>query len=187
VFEALEKGKALPEKAVGPGFTATLSGKMPVVFEPQDTMHSFALGFTVRSQGTGDVATVSGTSVLVQDGKWAYKAADGSIVASKISADNQWHQILVSHYEARGETLFFVDGKLAGTTSEHVQPKQFALGGPRGGSYKDLLIYRAALNADEAAALFSGTLLQASLEIYAPLTESQFENRAQSLSVLNPQ
>jgi len=31
---------------------------------------------------------------------------------------------------ARGETLFFVDGKLAGKTSERLQPNRFVLGGP---------------------------------------------------------
>ena len=53
---------------------------------------------------------------------------------------------------------------------------------------KDLMIYRSALNADEVAALNKGSLLQASLEVYAPLTDarltpgSALENLAQSLS-----
>ena len=50
------------------------------------------------------------------------------------------------------------------------------------------MIYRSALNADEIAALESGRLLQASLEVYSPLVEPQFrsggtvENLAQSLT-----
>jgi hypothetical protein len=58
---------------------------------------------------------------------------------------------------------------------------------------RDVLIYRSALNSDEAAALWKGALPQASLEVYAPLAERQFgkglpvENRAQSLSELKLQ
>jgi lysophospholipase L1-like esterase len=182
LFEALEKGKPLPTKPTGDtGFARISAGAAPLAFEPQDPMHSFTLAFTIRAQGNGDVANINTNAILVQNGKWAYKAADGSIVASQIGADAQWHQIVLSHYEARGETLLFIDGKLAGKTSERIQPKRFTLGGPRDGEYKDLFIYRSALNADEAAAMASGTLLQASLEIYAPVLA---ENRAQSLSSL---
>ena len=61
---------------------------------------------------------------------------------------------------------------------------------PQQADYKDLFVFRSALNPDEAAALHEGKLLQASLEIYAPLNDAQFrqdgsiENRAQSLAVI---
>ena len=96
--------------------------------------------------------------------------------------------MLVSHYTARGETLFFVDGRLAGATAERLEPTRFGLGGPGEADFRDLLIYRSALNADEVAALDSGRLLQASLEVYSPLTDAQFHsggavaNLAQSLT-----
>jgi hypothetical protein len=53
---------------------------------------------------------------------------------------------------------------------------------------RDILLYRSALNEDEVGALQGGTLLQSSLEIYAPLVDlnvaagGSVENRAQSLS-----
>jgi lysophospholipase L1-like esterase len=124
----------------------------------------------------------------VQNGLWTYKAANGSIVRSDVKADARPHRVLVSHYTARGETLFFVDGKLAGATAERLEPKNFALGAPGEADFKDLMIYRSALNADEVAALESGRLLQASLEVYAPLTDTAFHadgdaaNLAQSLT-----
>jgi len=55
---------------------------------------------------------------------------------------------------------------------------------------KDLLIYRSALNIDEAKALFYDQFLQSSLEVYAPLNNETFikgnevNNYAQSLSKL---
>jgi hypothetical protein len=131
-------------------------------------------------------------------GRWAYTAANGRVIQSDVKADDGWHQLVVSHYTARGETLFFVDGKLAGTTAERLETKGFAFGGALTMAreaqqvidFKDLLIYRSALNADEVAALHTGTLLQASLDVYAPLADAKFEralgveNRAQSLSVV---
>jgi len=217
LFEALEKGKPRPSRpAADRGFARVGSGT-PISFDPPQAMHSFAFGFSVRAQGDGPVATVSGATlssasetrrggrgaayesmtltpganftalVAVENGKLAYRPANGTPIVASVVADAQWHQVLLSHYTARGETLLFVDGKLAGKTAERLQPHRFALGGPRQGDYKDLFIYRSALNADEAAALAAGTLLQASLEIYAPLSDETFtsvENRAQSLSDL---
>ena len=134
----------------------------------------------------------------VTGGRWSYKAADGRVMTSAVKANGDWHQLVISHYTARGETLFFVDGKLAGTTAERLETKGFAFGSPLAMvrdpqqpiDLKDLLIYRSALNADDVAALHAGTLLQASLEVYAPLSDAKFtrasgvENRAQSLSVV---
>jgi lysophospholipase L1-like esterase len=134
-------------------------------------------------------------TVAIQHSVWTYTAGNGTTITSSAKADAAWHHILVSHYTARGETLFFVDGRLAGKTVERLEPTRFIVGGPGAGAhtaspkqadFKDLLIYRSALNADEAAALSNGTLLQASLEVYAPLQDGKFqsgaplENRAQS-------
>jgi hypothetical protein len=141
-------------------------------------------------------------AVGIKNGMWTYTASSGTIVASTVKADAAWHQLVVSHYTARGETLFFVDGKLAGHAAERLAPTRFVIGGPgasataalssgpKQADYKDVLIYRSALNADEVAALQKGTLLQASLDVYAPLADASFardarlENRAQSLAAM---
>ena len=220
LFEALEKGKPRPSRTPNDSGFARVSGATgSLMFEPQQTMHSFAIGFSVRAQTNGVVTGITGSTlsattetkrggrgaafesttlvpaggfasaILVQDGKWAYMGSNQSVVASTINADSQWHHVLVSHYAARGETLFFVDGKLAGKMSERLEPKRFGLGATQA-DYKDLFIYRSALSADEAAALASGTILQASLEVFAPLTDAKFaantavENRAQSMSTV---
>jgi lysophospholipase L1-like esterase len=123
----------------------------------------------------------------VEHGVWTYTASTNAKVTSDVKADAAPHRLVLSHYAARGETLFFVDGKLAGAVAERLEPKRFGLGGLQA-DYKDLLIYRSALNRDEVAALESGRLLQASLEVYSPLNEAQFraggavENLAQSLA-----
>jgi len=155
--------------------TVTRSGQAPVTIES-----------TSLTPGAAAAATLG-----VRNGVWAYTSTAGTVVSSSVRADAAWHGLLVSHYTARGETLFFVDGVLAGRAAERYAPGRFVIGGPgqsRRMDVKDALIYRSALNADEAAALAKGTLLQASLEIYAPLNDARLtkgaavENRAQSLS-----
>jgi len=70
---------------------------------------------------------------------------------------------------------------------ERLEPNRFGLGGAQA-DYKDLLIYRSALNPEEVAALESGKLLQASLEVYSPLSDTELrsgesvKNLAQSLT-----
>ena len=134
--------------------------------------------------------------VSVTDGRLTYTSATGRTVASSVDAtDGAWHHVVLSHYVARAETLLYVDGALAGSIREQLQPEQFILGGagepdspaPDQADYKGWMVHRAGLNADEVAALHGGTLLPASLEVYAPLTgagAAAGENLAQSLSVV---
>jgi lysophospholipase L1-like esterase len=128
------------------------------------------------------------SGVVIEGGRWVYRTADGRRVRSQVDADRSWHDVLVSHYTARGETLLFVDGALAGRIDERLEPAQFALGGTTALDVKDFVLYRSALNEDEVAALHGGALLQASLEVYSPLDNVRFEpggavaNLAQSLT-----
>ena len=236
LFEALEKGKPNPVRAIGGGFARIASGVAPLTFAPPETLHPFALSIMVRTQNDGTLAAISGStlaartethqnegtpftattlsadkaftaSLAVQNGTFGYRPAAGTFVDSGIRADAQWHNIVLSHFTARGETLLFVDGKPAGKAAERLEPTRFVVGGPgaaqtgvgadpqvrpgpRQADYKDVFLYRAALNADEVAATNQGKMLKGSLEIYAPLTDAEFkadstiENRAQSLTAL---
>ena len=137
-------------------------------------------------------------TVAVQNGKWAYTPSDGAAIASASAADGQWHHIVISHSTARGMTFFFVDGKLEGSAAERLEPNRIVVGGPgsaqgsapKQADYKNVFVFRSALNPDEAMVLNSGKMLHASLEVYAPLNDAQFkanegvENLAQSLAVL---
>ena len=131
-------------------------------------------------------------------GRWVYAAAGGNTVTSPApGANGRWHHVVLTHYVARGRTHFYVDGRLVGTIAERLQPDRFVLGGPgpdwstavaAQADYKEWMVHRAGLNRDEVAALHNGTLLQASLELYAPMslteTDDAFANRAQSLSTI---
>ena len=117
----------------------------------------------------------------------------GEVVASSVPADARWHQLLVSHYTARGESLFFVDGVLAGRAAERLAPAGFTVGGPalaRRLDVKDVLIYRSALNADEAASAVPRHAAAGkprdlrAVERCAFRQGTAVENRAQSLAAL---
>lgn len=125
------------------------------------------------------------------NGRLIYTSSDGNAVSAALRpVTDAWHQVTVTHYVARGETLLYADGNLIGSVEERLQPESFTLGGPgkvasddksARADYKALMLHRAGMNADEVAALHDGVMLQASLELYAPLASSA-ENLAQSLS-----
>lgn len=204
LFEALRAGKPVPQKKAS-GF-ASIRGKAkasPLSFIPEDIIHSFTLAFSIRTSSKGSIAAVVGNdaSALLEIGKdkrFSYQSSSGKRITSKVKAiKNKWHNVVISHRYLKGETLFFVDGELGGTVPERFAPIQFVLGGigtakgekaPSKTDYREWLIYRASLNEDEVEALHEGKLLQASLEVYAPLDSvtlkpnASVENLAQSLS-----
>ena len=169
------------------GTVATISGRrLDMTIESKKLERG---GRTVEFESatlTPGAAFVSG--VVVDQGQWAYRSATGRLIRSDVRADGAWHQILLSHYTARGQTLLFVDGKLSGSLDERLEPTRLALGGTTAFDARDFVFYRSAMNADEAAALHGGTLFQASLEIYSPLDHVELRagadvaNLAQSMT-----
>jgi lysophospholipase L1-like esterase len=174
------------------GTVATISGRLlDIAVAPMKLERA---GRTVEFESAtltplGDFVS----AVIVDDGRWAYRGTGGRLIRSGVRADRSWHQLLVSHYTARGQTLFFVDGTLAGTLDERLEPSRFALGGTTGFDARDFVFYRSAMNADEAAALHGGSLLQASLEVYSPLDNvdlragAEVANLAQSMTAARVQ
>jgi len=156
------------------------------------------LGILEIVETPGTLPTAGGT-VELRGNALVYVATNGSEIAAPIDADDgSWIEVALSHSYARGLTLLYVDGVLAGTTAEHLVPAQFVLGGP--GlladrppaptvlDLQDWCVYRAPWTPDEAMAQHTGALQQASLELCAPLDDASFpeggsaSNRAQSLS-----
>lgn len=198
LFEAMEQGIPIPKKSAGNGLLR-LGNKDGVwsylEFTSKNTIHSFSLGFFVHSNNDGTLAAIEGknsvATVEMKDGTFAYLSSNGKSTGSAIDGtDGRWHHIVVSHRYAHGETLFFVDGDFIGSVKERFAPRKFTLGAKnlKEANFKELLIYRSALNDLEVKTIGQGTLLQASLEVYAPLEEHIFnrnksvKNLAQSLS-----
>lgn len=207
VFDAMEAGKKIPYKIRSAHYLQLKdeTSDQPLTYIPDDTIHSFAISFLVKNPANGTLATLKGihntSGIGANNNKITYKAANGSILSGDTAQTNKgWIYVMVSHQWASGTTTLYVNGQLAGTTKENLNFKKFILGGDGGeknlsettkeAGFKDLLIYRSALNMDEAKALYYDQLLQSSLEIYAPLDDVAFKsgtnanNYAQSLSRL---
>lgn len=207
IFDAMEAGKKTPYKVRSTRYLQLKNeiSNQPLTYIPDDTIHSFAISFLVKSPTKGTLATIKegdhACGIILNNDKITYRAANGSTLSGDTTQTNKgWIYVVISHQWASGITSLFVNGQLAGTTKENLNFNKFILGGNGGeknlsgsvkeAGYKDLLIYRSALNIDEAKALYYDQLLQSSLEIYAPLDDAVYKsgskanNYAQSLSRL---
>lgn len=124
-------------------------------------------------------------SLSVSGGRIAYTSSGGDSISTAFAAAKAWHDVTLTHYAGRGETLLYVDGEHVGSVAERLQPETFRLGGTANTNYQDWMIHRGGLTSDEVRVLHSNKLLQASLEIYVPLRgEDPTTNGAQSLSAV---
>lgn len=205
LFDAMLAGKPTPTP-VKSSAHITVKGERedtPVSFIPEDVILSFTVAVQVRPSSGGCLIAVKGQNEwrrieVEQNGKLRYTSSVGqTIVSPEPVTDGNWHDVAVCHRYLRGETELFLDGESLGKTEEVFFPVHFAIGGcgtrERGpesarADYRELLIYRSPLNEDEVKALHEGKLLQASLEVYAPLndgrvdTDTPLVNLAQSMS-----
>ena len=217
LFAALRAGKPIPQRSRNDGFVKLRADSLDAMsYDVDDTMHSFALTFTVRPAKDGPIATIRGqlldseftivrrsygafewdtesikltpaddfaATLGVRDGRISYYSPGGRSISTSMEKSDAWYDVTLTHYAARGETLLYVDGERVGSVTERLQPTAFMLGGTANTDYKDWMIHRSGLNKDEVTALHNGRLLQASLEIYSPLSgEDPIANHAQSMS-----
>ena len=201
LFEALKQGKALPARTSGTKFVTvgSGSGKAPLSFIPDDVIHSFAVVFSIRTGSRGTVCTILTRDGVVrldvgEDGGLDCSSSGGaSLDVQDRIADGRWHDIALSHRYLSREILLFVDGEPVGSLDGRLEPIHFVLGGGSDrqlekADFRDWMIYRSSLNDADIRNLHEGRLLQASLEVYAPLAGEKLnrnrliENLAQSSS-----
>lgn len=179
------------------GLTPNGSGEISVsVVKAAASFAHLGILEIIETPGAG---TVAGGAVEVRGHSLVYVSTNGSEIVAPVDADDgSWVDVALSHSYARGLTMLYVDGVLAGTTTEHLVPQQFVLGGPGALTNRpaapatldvqDWCVYRAPWTAEEALAQHTGALQQASMEICLPLHDASFpdggsaSNLAQSLS-----
>jgi len=181
LFDALRAGKAQPHKVatsfvrLGP---RRRGGATSLALQPEALLHPFTQVVSFRTAGTGQVlalqdSTARGSVAITRGGALSYTSAKGGHLAgTRRVNDNRWHQLVLTHYYAAGQTVLYLDGAEVGRLPEKLLTRQLTLGGslaPAGGQYRNWLFYRAGLNGDEVRALAADSLLQSSLELYAPL------------------
>lgn len=179
LFDALRKGKKMPVWVNAKGFLrVTGKNKKPAAsFVPTDEIHSFSFGFLFRTKQDGVIAgidTGQGIHRLeIKNNRLIYGAGDSKkIETTHLTPGRQWHGVVLVHRYLNGQTLLFLDGKPAGKLNERFIVRHLFLGGASNGQvvdYRQLSVYRSALNRDEVKFLEQWNLPRASLEVYAPL------------------
>lgn len=197
LFDALRAGKPLPHRQPTAGVLLGRAGALR--FVPEALVHPFTQVFSFRTTGRGCLLTLqdstrAGSLRIGRGGRLTYASAvAGQLTTPASVADGQWHQVMLTHYFARGETILYVDSSRVGSLPERLRTRQLTLGGraaPRDGQFRNWLFYRSGMNADEARALAADSLLRSSLELYALLdgrrqgSPDSLANLAQSTNVL---
>ncbi len=196
LFDALEQGKALPERDTA-GSTVLEDGSV-IQFSGETTVNPFAVSVRIKGSEPGEVvsfATKAGTraTVSILDGGYIqYTGISGATItssASLITDDDTWHYITLTGYYAQKRTLLYCDNTCIGEVSERVTPGTFTIGDEAQSlnrAFSELFFWRSALNEMEVEALVSGMLLKSSLDIYSPLSDGikagSVANLAQSLN-----
>ncbi len=197
VFDAIAAGKPQPVIATTAGISPDPTATQSVLkFTPDNMIHPFTNVVDFKTTATGRIAafstatTAEGVISINAQGMPVYTSPAGATVTGTTAVnDGNWHTVALTHYYARGTTLLYVDGVLAGSTNEQLEAKVFSLHGtnaPADVTYRNWYFYRSGMNDLEIAALYNGTLLKSSLELYAPLNgdaetaNAMFTNLAQS-------
>lgn len=186
LFDALAAGKAQPVRNTAGNYS--LSGRQVIAVEPEGKIHPFTVAFSLKTATAGGILTffdgeTAKTVSITDAGVLSY----GSVTGTTAVKDNAWHQVVLTHFYARGETLLYVDGVLQGSVSEKIATTAFYVGYAAAdvtASWKEVFLWRSGMNAEEIAAVADGKMLKSSLEFYAPLAGS-LANLAQSTATLS--
>lgn len=178
MFDAMAAGKALPVRNA----SGSLALTKPVTFTPENVVHSFTAAFSFKTtasdlsliETSGDVRNLT-----LSEGKLTYD----TVSSSTFYNDDNWHQVVLTHFYAWGKTLVYIDGALVGSKSEKIVPTAFSIGAS-GATVREIFFWRSGMNADEIAALHEGKMLKSSLEIYAPLAGGSLDNKATSTNTI---
>jgi hypothetical protein len=102
---------------------------------------------------------------------------------------------MITHGYLVQKTTLYLDGAFQGSCEEQIEPTGFIIGiGQEKADYRDLRIFRCALNHDEVRVISEGNCLNGSLEVMAPLDDKNVKkgmalnNYAHSLgaAILDP-
>lgn len=189
LFDAMEDDIAMPEWIVSEGLKIGATEQLTV--DAKETMHAFTVSVDIKTTSTGEFYEISSSSgdaqirISSSNGTLIYDSKSGEKIIGNVAVnDDFWHRITLTHYFAHGETLLYADNELMGRISEKFAPTKFTLIGQSDLSAKNLLLYRAAINEDEVAALNDERMLKSSLEVYAPLdgTKEEMDERIQNIA-----
>jgi lysophospholipase L1-like esterase len=151
-----------------------------VSYIPGEVMHPFSFGFSFKAGQPGSLGKVmlpgsqaSGEIMINAEGFLVYRNNDRQITSLSRPSENQWHSVMITHGYLVGMTTLYLDGGRQGSGEERLEPAGFVIGNSSAPvAFRDLRIYRTALNRDEVQALTEGKRIEGSLEVWAPLMDA---------------
>lgn len=201
--EALQAGKPTPKRAPESSYTRLQNKEndpAPITVDFTNTVHSFSTSFAFKAANDGVLLAIEAEEksgiLSIADGNLIYQSSSSPRLASVPINFHKWNYITIAHRYAQLETLVFLNGQQIARYREELQPRRIVLGGSGrstssiGVKQVDLshwTIHRAALNEEEAKALYYHQFIQSSLEVYVPFTKplgpnNILTNDAQSLT-----
>jgi lysophospholipase L1-like esterase len=186
MFDAIRKGKKIPEKYRGTG-SYIPSGKTMLVYDPRTPVHSFAISYQVKPVQKRTLTTLAGDSTMFnvkyENGKIGLYREEIPVAQADTGSESKgWQYITLSYCHAMQKLSFFVNGIPAGEIKATLNLKRFSISAGRNENeheasdstaYRELMIHRSGLNADEVKALYYDQLLRSSLSVYAPLNDQE--------------
>ena len=209
LFDAVSQAKMFPVPAAigsaAAGETFITLGKrgnfQQIGYVPGEVMHPFSMGFSFRTKGDGLLVEVkisgagAGQILVNKEGHLVYQTKEKLIVSIIKPEKNKWHQVMITHGYLVQRTTLYLDGVFQGSCEERIEPTGFFIGNsPDKVDYRDLWIFRSALNHNEVRVISEGKSLAGSLEVMAPLDDKDLKkgmilnNYAHSLgaAILDP-
>lgn len=190
LFDALKAGKSIPVRKTGNSMIINQQGK--VEFVPEDVVHPFALVVSLNQLPEGEfvrVAAPDGVATISMSGTTVtYTSPAGETISGNVAKERSGESPLyltLSHYHAQGRTHLYAGEELLGELPGKVVPEKVTVA-PASGKLDlaEVMFYRSALNADEVSAICDGKMIQSSLEVYLPFSDTTeaARNEAQAMT-----
>ncbi len=165
----------------------------PLVCSIANEMHSCTVAFEFKPNVivAGPIAALGSDSAIVvnENGQLEYVSGENKITsATTIEVGNTYHIAIARAYNETFAELY-VNGECIGKCSQPAAAvSSVLLGGSSqqaygNAQYKDLLIYRGALNPDEMKYIFEGGLLKSSIQLYSPLYDIIVEKGSRMINL----
>lgn len=157
----------------------------PISYTPQDAFRSWSISFWLKNNtgvnGKSFLAISDSTARLRNPNGVLQWTGNGVEIVSNVdivASTSIWRHVVLTHNEIEQVTRLYIDGTLAGSTTESILLTKASFMGridsaanASGYQMRDIAIYRTRLNAEQVLSLYNGIILKSSLELFSPLSD----------------
>ncbi|MCP4181465.1 MAG: DUF3471 domain-containing protein [bacterium] len=181
MFKSMEDNKAFPKEIIHN--EAIELGKKSkhkkITYVPNHVIHSYTFMFSFKTEFNSKISSIksfkNNNEISINEkGNIIYTSGNKSFKSKERITKRKWNKIAVSHRYLFSETHIFLNGSLILKISEQNEPVLFKIEqNKRTITYKDIYLYRTALNKTDINAITGGQFLHAGLDLYSPLNDKK--------------